>query len=167
MPLFTPTERKQNVTQITAELLHSMGIRGLLLDVDNTLSEHDSQEPYPAALQWTQDLRAAGFSIVIVSNNHAPRVAPFAGKFDLPFIAEGKKPLPVGFRQGLEMLGMKASEVAVVGDQIFTDILGANLGKMPSILVEPIQPETGWFFRLKRALEKPILAFDSKRRQKK
>ena len=167
MPLFTPTERKKDVSQITVELLQTMGIRGLLLDVVNTLSEHDSQEPFPAALQWTRDLREAGLQIVIVSNNHAPRVEPFAKKFDLPFVAEGKKPLPTGFRKGLDVLGMKQSEVLVVGDQIFTDILGANLGRMPSILVEPIQPEDGWFFRCKRALEKPILAYDSWRRRKK
>lgn len=157
MPLFSPTMIKKRVSNITVEELRSMGVKGLLLDADNTLSTHGSQQPLPETFTWTKQMEKEGIKVVIVSNNHCHRVEPFARQFGLPFISNAKKPLPCGFRKAQKQMQMEKKELLVIGDQIFTDILGANLAGMKSALVEPIQPETGFFFRIKRRLERPFI----------
>ncbi len=157
MPILTPGYRFARVAQISPEALRRAGIRGILLDVDNTLSPHNAPDPLPDAVQWLHALADAGISAVIVSNNREPRVAPFADRLGLPYVSRGAKPLPVGFRRAQRMLGLPRTALAVVGDQLFTDVLGGNLAGMTTLLVDPIQPEHGWFFRLKRALERPLL----------
>ena len=150
MSFFLPTLCKKRVSEITPPLLRKMGIRGILLDVDNTLSTHGSQQPLPAALSWTRELSGLGIKLMIISNNHKERVEPFAAQFSLPFLCDAKKPMSKGFSKASE-------ELLVVGDQIFTDILGANLSGIRSVLVEPIELEKGFFFRVKRWMERPFL----------
>lgn len=157
MSIFTPSHRYKRVAGISPAALRAAGIRGILLDVDNTLSPHNAPTPEPDAVQWLRELAQSGIAVMIVSNNHAPRVAPFAARLGLPYVSRGAKPLPVGFRRAQRMLGLPRAALAVVGDQLFTDILGGNLAGMTTWLVDPICPETGWFFRLKRALERPLL----------
>lgn len=157
MPIFTPCSRYARVADISPAALRSAGIRGVLLDVDNTLSPHNAPDPEPDAVRWLHALADAGIAAVIVSNNRAPRIAPFAARLGLPYVCRGAKPLPAGFRRAQRMLGLPRSALAVVGDQLFTDMLGGNLAGMTTLLVDPIQPEHGWFFRLKRALERPLL----------
>lgn len=111
----------------------------------------------PAAARWLEEARRAGLSLLIVSNNHAPRVAPFARQQGLDFECDARKPLPGGLRRGCRRLGVEPGQAAVVGDQLFTDMLGGNLIGAVTVLVQPIEPEKGWFFRLKRRLERPIL----------
>ena len=95
--------------------------------------------------------------MMIVSNNRLHRVQPFAAALGLPFVAEGAKPLPRGFRLAQKRMQLPFSQLAVVGDQIFTDILGANLCGVKSIYVRPIQYENKGFLRVKRWLERPFL----------
>lgn len=167
MPLFTPNYHFSRVSEITPAFLQSIGIRGLLLDVDNTLSLHGAPDPETYAVRWLQEMNAAGIPAVIVSNNRESRVAPFADKLELPYVCRGAKPLPGGFRRAQRKLSMQRGELAVIGDQLFTDIAGGNLAGMTTLLVDPIQPESGCFFRLKRALERPLLArFERRKRQK-
>jgi len=100
--------------------------------------------------------------MVIVSNNHPPRVKPFADMLGLEFICEGKKPLSSGFNRAQKLMGIPFSQLAAVGDQIFTDILGANLKRIKGIYVSPIEHEKTRFFRFKRWAEKPFLPKFSK-----
>ena len=102
-------------------------------------------------------MKAAGIKLMIVSNNHAPRVKPFAEQLELDFVPEGKKPLTFGYTKAIAKLGLNKKNVAAVGDQIFTDVLGSNLKGIRSIFVFPIEPETSLPFRFKRACEKPFL----------
>ena len=155
--IFTPTKALDSILDITPDMLREMHITALLLDVDNTLTTHNDPKPLDGLDRWLEDMRAAGIRMMIVSNNHAPRVAPFAKKLGLDFVAEGAKPLPVGFSKAAKKLGFPKSSICAVGDQIFTDILGANLFGIRSIFVFPIEPETSLPFRFKRALEKPLL----------
>ena len=157
MAFFLPTLCKKRVSEITPPLLRKMGIRGILLDVDNTLSTHGSQQPLPAALSWTRELSGLGIKLMIISNNHKERVEPFAAQFSLPFLYDAKKPMSKGFSKASEELGIPKEELLVVGDKIFTDILGANLSGIRSVLVEPIELEKGFFFRVKRWMERPFL----------
>lgn len=144
------------VWDITPSLLASLQVRGLLLDIDNTLTTHDNPVPAPGVTDWIAQMREADIGLCLVSNNHPPRVAPFAETLGLPYVCEGRKPLSKGYREAVEILGLPKKETAVVGDQIFTDVWGANLFHVPCILVEPMQLETTRFFRFKRALEKPF-----------
>ena len=134
-----------------------MSVRGLLLDIDNTLTTHDNPIPAEGVEQWVTRMRSAGISLCLVSNNHPPRVAPFAARLGVDFVCDGKKPLSKGYREALRKIGLSRKETAAVGDQIFTDVLGANLFRVPCIFVFPMEMEGTWFFRLKRKLEIPFL----------
>lgn len=155
--MFHATVALRSVLQIQPGLLRQYGIRGLMLDLDNTLTTHDNPAPAEGVLSWIGLMRQAGIAMMIVSNNRLHRVQPFAAALGLPFVAEGAKPLPRGFRLAQKRMQLPFSQLAVVGDQIFTDILGANLCGVKSIYVRPIQYENKGFLRVKRWLERPFL----------
>lgn len=154
MGIFEPTLIKQKLTDITPQLVRSMGVFSLLLDVDNTLASYVSHEPIDGAVDWAREMTEAGIKLVIVSNNYKSRVEPFAKLFDLPFITFAVKPLPFGYLKARSLLHVKISECAIIGDQIFTDIVGANLCGMKSILLEPVEPESSVLFQKRRQVEK-------------
>ena len=156
MALRYPTRMLHRITDITPEFLSTLGITALLLDVDNTLSEHDSQSPYPGSLEWVSSMRKNGIQMIILSNNTRERVEPFAAQYGLPFLTYAMKPLPVGYLRAVHQLGVSHRNCAAVGDQIFTDIVGANLCGIKSILLEPILEETSRSFRIRRKLERSI-----------
>ncbi len=170
MALFLPYRDYHRILDITKEDFEKMGIRGLILDVDNTLTTHDNPVPLENVTDWLSEMQKSGIKMMIVSNNHGERVEPFAKMLGLDFVSEGKKPLSDGFKRAINLMGLSKEQVAVIGDQIFTDILGANLFRIKSILVTPIEPEKKGFLHFKRIMEKPILQhynkIKSKRRQK-
>ena len=141
--MFRITAALRSVCDITPTMLQHFGIRGLLLDLDNTLTTHDNPRPAEGVLDWIAVMKENGIAMCIVSNNHPPRVKPFADLLGLPFVCEGKK--------------LPWKELAVVGDQIFTDVLGANLKRLKCIFVFPIAHEQTRFFRFKRRMEVPFL----------
>lgn len=154
MSLFEPSATRPRFGEVTPELLRELGVRAVLLDVDNTLGAYSSSEPAHGAVEWTRELSAAGFRLAIVSNNFDERVTGFAHAFDLPFVSFAIKPLPFGYLRAAKGLGVPRRECAVIGDQIFTDVLGANLCGMKSVLLEPMELEPGWTFRVRRRLER-------------
>lgn len=154
MGLFRPTAVKPRAAGVTPELLHRLGVRAVLLDVDNTIAAYTSHEPAPGAVEWVRGLEDAGFRVVIVSNNYKSRVAPFAARFGVGFISFAVKPLPFGYIRAARMLGLRCRDCVIIGDQVFTDVAGANLCGMRSVLLEPIGPEDGWTFRVRRRLER-------------
>ncbi len=146
------------VTEITPAFLKRENIKGLLLDLDNTLTTHDNPRPADGVIEWIKRIKEHGIKMVIVSNNHPPRVKPFADMLGLDFISEGKKPLSSGFNRAQKLMNIPFKNLAVVGDQIFTDMLGANLNKIRGIFVYPIELDKKQkFIRYKRVLEKPFL----------
>lgn len=147
----------KRVFDIKPKWLKNIGIFGILLDLDNTLVPHNDPNPTDEVISWLKLLSDEQISVAIVSNNSRQRVTGFCRDFRIPIIWNGKKPLPNGFKRGAAAIGLKPSQIAVIGDQIFTDVIGGNLAGMTSILVQPIQPEQGLFFRLKRKLERPIM----------
>ena len=157
LPLFYPHQLLKRITDLDPQALWFMGVRGIILDVDNTLTTHNSPVPGECVMDWLQRAEACGLKRIILSNNTPDRVRPFAEMLGLGFTANGKKPLPSGVRRAAREMGLSASETALIGDQIFTDVLAGRLAGAVSILVEPIEPETAAFFRLKRRLEAPIL----------
>lgn len=157
MSVFYPTVTRRRVTDISPGLLRKLGVTALFLDADNTLTTHNNPRPADAVLGWLDTMRAEGIALVIVSNNSEERIRPFAKRLGLEYTARACKPLTLGFSRTARELGLRPRQIAVVGDQIFTDIVGGNLFGAPSILVKPMEPEDGPFFRLKRRLEKRVL----------
>ncbi len=157
MAIFKPTYALKKITDITPAALKKRGIKALILDVDNTLTTHNNPAPAEGISQWIEEMKSAGIKLLIVSNNNAERVTPFAETLGLHFVPNGAKPLPMGFLRAVRELGVPKNRIAAVGDQIFTDILGANLAGVRSIFVYPIEFETSLPFKIKRAIEKPLL----------
>jgi HAD superfamily phosphatase (TIGR01668 family) len=155
--MFTPWAVFESAWDITVSYLSKNGIKALLLDTDNTLSAHSAADPFPEVMPWLEGLHAAGIPVILVSNNHEPRIKPFAERLGLPYVFEAKKPLWFGMSRALKTLRLHKREAAMVGDQIFTDILGANLFGIRSIFVFPKVPETSLPFRFKRMCERPFL----------
>ncbi len=155
--LFKPTYVFNNVTEITADFLNKHNIKGLILDLDNTLTTHNNPNPPQSSLDWLDKMKKSGIKMMIVSNNSAERVTPFAKALGLHFVPNGRKPLTFGYTQAIKEMGIHKKSIAAVGDQIFTDILGSNLKGIRSLFVFPIEPETSLPFRFKRACEKPFL----------
>lgn len=156
MSLLMPTISIDNVTDIDIKLLKSLNVESILLDVDNTLASHGSQEPFDGVIEWSYEIRKQNIKIVIISNNFKSRVAPFAKKFNLPFIYLALKPSPLGFIRAKKFINCKRENTVVVGDQVFTDILGANLSHMKSILLTPRSEKETLGISVKRKLEKRI-----------
>ncbi len=157
MKLFQPDFVFHRITQITSAFLQEQGIKALVLDVDNTLTTHGSPIPGEGVPEWLDQMRAAGVPMLIVSNNSRERVRPFAELLALPFVSRGCKPLTIGMTKACKKFGLPPQAVAMIGDQLFTDMLAGKLKGMKSILTEPIQAEDGPFFRLKRRLEKRLM----------
>ncbi len=164
MALFFPTLYRRRVTDVTVEELQKLGVKGILLDVDNTLTTHDAPDLNAEVKGWLHRMEENGFALIIVSNNKPHRVAPFAEKIGLPFYALARKPLPFGYRSAAKQMGVAVKQCVAIGDQIFTDILGANLSGMASILLEPIQAEVDQkFIVFKRKIERPLLQMKRER----
>jgi len=156
LSVLKPQYRFNCILDITAEDLKAAGAKLVLLDADNTLSLHGSQEPACGVPEWIEEIKKEGFSLVIISNNSESRIKPFAEKLGLPFVFKSAKPLPKGFKKASEKFGFKPEETAVIGDQIFTDVLGGKLFGAKVFLTEPLGPETDFFIKIKRKFEKFI-----------
>lgn len=155
--LFSATAAFRRVTDISPLFLKSKKIKGLILDLDNTLTTHDNPKPADGVLDWIDLMRQNNIKLMIVSNNHSPRVKPFADMLGLDFVCEGKKPLSKGFREAAAKMQLSFNELAAVGDQIYTDVLGANLAGLKCLYVVPIEHEKTPFFKFKRKMEIPFL----------
>ncbi len=155
--MFVPNIKLNRVTDINIELLKKYGIEALILDVDNTLSTHHGQILTDGLEDWLLYMKENGIKLTVLSNSKRRRVEPFANKINLPFISLGLKPLPFGYIRAVKSLGTKRKNTAIVGDQIFTDIIGGKAVGVKTVLLTPIKPEDGWSFKLRRKLEKIII----------
>ena len=154
--LLKPQVKLDRITDITKAMLDKRGITSLILDVDNTMSTHHGQVLTEGLKEWIKEMQKDGIKLTILSNSKRKRVEPFAAKVELPFISLGLKPLPFGYLRAVKALGVKRKNAAIVGDQIFTDIIGGNAVGVNTILLTPIKPEEGWSFKIRRRLEKKI-----------
>ena len=155
--LLTPDYLFDRFDQVTPEFLSSLGIRGLLIDIDNTLAPYEEPEPNERVRKWVHDMRESGVTVILVSNNHAPRVERFNRELGLLAFHDCHKPSKKRLLRIAEKGGAALSETAALGDQVFTDVWGARMIGVRAILVPPIRDKKTLFFRFKRALEAPIL----------
>lgn len=159
MGLLEPTLLRDRITDVTVEDLRALGVRGVLLDVDNTLTMHYDPDLPPQSAAWLRDMQQAGIALTIVSNAKRYRVEPFAQKIGLSCAWLSAKPLPFAFWRGARRLGLTRRQCVAIGDQTFTDTLGARLCGMRCIQLDPIRLEEDKpFMMFKRRLESRILA---------
>lgn len=160
LQLLTPHLHVAGVCELTPERLRAMGLRSLLLDVDCTLKRYRQSDVPPEVAAWIEQLRIAGIGLCLVSNGGARRISRLAERYDLPYVARALKPLPLGCWAAVRKMHFEPSRTAMVGDQVFADVLAARLAGLRSILVDPIHPEEEpWFTRLKRPPERRWLAW--------
>lgn len=151
-----PKEFVTSVFEITPEKLQKLGIKGIIADLDNTLVEWDRADATEELVIWLQQMQSAGIRIVIASNNSEARVKHFASPLHIDYIHRAKKPLGVGFRSAITKLKLRPSEIAMVGDQLLTDVCGANRLRLYTILVKPVAQSDGWVTRFNRFVEKRV-----------
>ncbi len=134
--------------------LRQLGIKGIIFDLDNTIIPWDSQEMSPEIIEFLKALLTAGFKICLLSNNMDRRVKSIAAIFGIPFISRAYKPAKTGFRHAVTAMELPRDQVAVVGDQLFTDILGGNRIGLVTIWVRPLCTQEFIGTKITRRLEK-------------
>lgn len=154
MSILKPYMSLKRVTDIKLSLLNHLKIKVILIDIDNTLVEHGLDKISADIRTWLERVREQNIKLILVSNNYEERVSRFACKMNLDFISKANKPLPFKVRNILQ--GYNKKEILFVGDQIFTDIVFANLLGIKSILLDPINEKEPKSIRLKRIFERPL-----------
>ena len=158
-----PTFRAEAVTDLTPEFLLGQGIRLLMLDFDNTIVPYTTDRPTEAVSHWLETMESSDVQICVVSNSRKDRVKVFCKKYGIPCITRAKKPFPRGIRQCLKQYEFPLEQCALVGDQIFTDTLGANGCGVRSILVRAIDNHNFWL-KARHVAELPFIFLARKRR---
>lgn len=152
----TPDRAVPAVTDVDAGALAASGIRAVILDLDNTLLAWDATSPSPVVAAWVARLHDAGLSVCIVSNNLTGRARAIAGALGVLVVTGAVKPAPWALRRAMALMGSTPPTTALIGDQLFTDVLGGNLVGMHTILVEPLSRHEFPTTKLVRALERTI-----------
>ena len=163
--IFYPTQWMDSTYQIPFDEWYKKGCRGVIFDIDNTLVPHDAPATEEAK-QLFDNLRQMGFETCLTSNNKEPRVAAFAAQVNSKYIYKANKPSRSGYLKAMEMMGTDKDTTLFVGDQLFTDVFGANRTGIPTILVKPMNPKEEIQIVLKRYLERIVLHFYKKKLHK-
>ena len=160
---FLPKIITEAVTDLTPAFLHNRDIRLLMMDFDNTIVPYTTNIPTQAVDAWLKEMAASNIQLCVVSNSKRDRVKKFCASYGIDCITHAKKPFSRGIRQCLNRYGIPAENCALVGDQIFTDTLGANGCNVCSILVTAIDNHNFWL-KARHVLEKPFIFAARKRR---
>ena len=143
--------------EATADFLISIGAKGIILDIDNTLEPYENDLPGERVLSWLSSLKERGISASFVSNNGKERVMLFNASLKLPAFYKAGKPFTKNIKRAMVRMGTTREDTILMGDQIFTDVLAAHAAGIRAILVPPIKDKRDPITRLKRILERPIL----------
>lgn len=161
-----PEYRFETFDEVTAEFILSIGVRGVLLDIDNTLEPYEHDFPGNQVLRWLESLRSVGIRTAIVSNNNARRVELFNKDIGMPAYAKAGKPFKKNLLRAMADMGTTVENTVFIGDQILTDVWAAHNAGIRAILVPPINDRRDPLTRFKRVLERPILKKYEKGRNK-
>src|SRR2546425_2078189 len=148
-----PTSYAPSVLALNPRALAAEGIRGLILDLDNTVVAWNASAPTEPVRQWVGRVRETGVRMCIVSNNFSSRTQAIGRALNVPVVAAAVKPIPWGFRPAVGLIGTRAEHTALIGDQVFTYILGGNLLRVPTLLVDPLSQQEFPTARLVRGLD--------------
>ena len=155
--LLTPDYMFDAYDDVTPEFLASIGIKALLIDIDNTLAPYEQDEPDDSIRNWFAALSANGIKAALISNNHPPRVELFNKTLGLDAYPDSHKPGSATLIKAMEKMGVSPEDTAGLGDQLLTDTLAVHRLGMISIIVPPIKDKTNAFFKSKRLLERPYI----------
>ena len=142
---------------VTPQLCSSWGIRAILSDIDNTLAPYEQPRSDEHIRTWLRELKEAGISVALISNNHDDRVREFNSDLGLPAYADAGKPFGKTLRRAMKELGSDPSSTVMLGDQLLTDALAGNMLGMRVFIVPPIRDKRTAFVRFKRWLERPVI----------
>jgi len=142
-----------SLLDIPLEELAAAGMRAFIFDLDNTITEWNSQELRTEVEAWFKIIRERGFKACILSNNGEQRILQISQRLGIPFIHRARKPLRRSFLQAVALMEVHTSEAAVIGDQIFTDVLGGNRAGLYTILVRPLARKEFYGTKISRAME--------------
>ncbi|EOH87733.1 YqeG family HAD IIIA-type phosphatase [Enterococcus pallens] len=156
---YKPTWMVDAIYQITPEQLKQQGIKAVLTDLDNTLIAWDNPDGTKELLDWLKVMDEAGIPVVVVSNNKASRVARAVQQFRLDFVSRAMKPFSAGIKSAQRKLGLSSNEIIMIGDQIMTDVRGANAAGIRSVLVRPIVDTDNWNTQINRFFERKIMRY--------
>ncbi|MCI8516215.1 MAG: YqeG family HAD IIIA-type phosphatase [Hungatella sp.] len=162
---FYPKYYVSSAYAIPYERLYEGGIRGVIFDVDNTLVPHDSPAD-ERAVELFRRFHHMGMETCLLSNNREPRVAAFAERVGSSYLFKAGKPSVKGYEKAMELMGTSRTATVFVGDQLFTDVFGANRAGITSYLVKPMDPREEIQIVLKRYLEAVVLYFYRRRRRR-
>lgn len=154
---FNPKIWVDTIFKIDLDNLKRQGIKGILFDIDNTLVAYSTPQPDEKIINWISKIKENGFKVGLFSNANKKRVELFNKKLGIFSLAKGQKPFKIGFNKIAKEMELKPNEIAMVGDQIFTDIYGGNRFGAYTIMVNPVDIYEPSFIRFKRLIEKPIL----------
>ena len=160
---FLPALIADDVTQLTPELLTQRGIRLLMLDFDNTLVPYTTDTPQDRIVRWIAAMQDSPITLCVVSNSKKDRVVRFCETYGIPCITHARKPFSKGIRMCMERFAVPAGACALVGDQIYTDVLGANGCGVQAILIRAIHNHNIWL-KLRQAAQTPFIFAARKRR---
>lgn len=152
-----------SLTDLTPEMLRQWDVRLLMLDYDNTIVPYTTDTPTPRMATWIRSMQHEDIQLCVVSNTHKPRVTVFCREYNLPCITHSRKPMHRGINECLKRFGTESRHAALVGDQIYTDVLGANTAGVRSILVSAISNHNFWL-KARHVLELPFIFAAKKRR---
>lgn len=156
---FVPQLNVATIYDIDLQALQEAGVKGLIADLDNTLVGAEVASATPELKRWLERVRELGFKFIVVSNNSESRVSFFSNPLQLPFIYRAQKPRKAAFKNALDHLKLDVKDVAMIGDQMLTDIFGGNRMGLYTILVKAISLEhEGFFTRINRKVERKMLA---------
>ena len=162
--IFYPSEDIGSAYDINYERYYKIGYRAIIYDIDNTLVCHGAPAD-ERAKKLFQKLKKIGFKTLVLSNNREPRVKSFADEVGCMYIHKAGKPMKKGYLKAMELMGSDMYNTLFIGDQLFTDVWGANLVGLHSILTSPINPKEEIQIVIKRFFEKMVLHFYYKRKR--
>ena len=152
----------KRLTELTPELLSARGISFLMMDFDNTIVPYTTDVPTEPMRAWLEQMKSSNIRLCVVSNSKRPRVVTFCRTYGLDCITHARKPFQKGISECLTRFHLRQSQAALVGDQIYTDVLGANCAGLTSILVSAIDNHTIWL-KLRHVAELPFIAWGKRR----
>ena len=158
-----PTVITNSITELTPKYLQKRGIRLLMLDFDNTIVPYTTNEPTDEMASWLKSMAESPIQLCVVSNSKRDRVKVFCKIYGIDCITHAKKPFSKGIRECLTRYGIPAKNCALAGDQIYTDVLGANCAGIRSILVKAIHNHNFWL-KLRHVAEMPFILLAKNRR---
>lgn len=153
---FLPCMTAESIYLIDFSAFKAKGINSIILDIDNTLVSHRTVLPEKRTLELISSLKRTGFKLAVISNGKSERVNKFTAGFDVPVISGYLKPSKKGYLLALTALNARPKECAAIGDQLFTDVYGANRMGIFSVYTKPIEKYENWFFYIKRFFENII-----------